>query len=77
MEKTSVLVQDTGGNSFGKVSRLSLTAAVSEDRTILQDVRFTAPYKIMHPFRNRTAVSISCCSRRPQELWTVTVRNLT
>lgn len=51
MEKTSVLVQGTGGNSFGKVSRLSLTAAVSEDRTILQDVRFTAPYKIMHPFR--------------------------
>ena len=29
MEKTSVLVQDASGNPFGKVSRLSLTAAVS------------------------------------------------
>lgn len=77
MEKTSVLVQGTGGNSFGKVSRLSLTAAVSEDRTILQDVRFTAPYKIMHPFRKPDGSIQACCSRRPQELWTATVRNLT
>ena len=50
MEKTSVLVQDASGNPFGKVSRLSLTAAVSGGKTILRDVRFTAPYKIMHPF---------------------------
>ena len=52
MEKTSVLVQDAKGNSFGKVSRLSLTAAAGEGRTILKDVYFTAPYKIMHPFPN-------------------------
>lgn len=50
MEKTSVLVKDANGNSFGKVSRLSLTAASNGEKTILQDVFFTAPYKIMHPF---------------------------
>lgn len=50
MEKTSVLVQDARGNSFGKISQLCLTAAARDGKTFLQDVRFTAPYKIMHPF---------------------------
>lgn len=50
MEKTSVLVQNTRGNSFGKVSQLRLTAAGRDGKTILQDIHFTAPYKIMHPF---------------------------
>lgn len=50
MEKTSVLVQDPNGNSFGKTSQLCLTAASRDGKTFLQDVSFTAPYKIMHPF---------------------------
>ena len=40
MEKTSVLVQDASGNPFGKVSRLSLTAAVSGGKTIQQYCSF-------------------------------------
>ena len=37
-------------NAFEKVSNLSVTAIQKDGRTILQDVRFTAPYKIMQPF---------------------------
>ncbi|MDO5422356.1 MAG: urease accessory protein UreD [Eubacteriales bacterium] len=37
-------------NPFGKVSRVSLTAGPKEGRTILEDVGFTAPFKIMQPF---------------------------
>lgn len=37
-------------NQFGKVSTLSLEAANREGKTVLSDVRFTAPYKIMQPF---------------------------
>ena len=37
-------------NSFGKISRLSLTAGVKEGRTFLKDAAFTAPYKVMTPF---------------------------
>ena len=39
-----------GENPFGKTSKLSLTAQKKEGKTILQDVYFTAPYKIMQPF---------------------------
>lgn len=39
-----------GKNQFGKVSQLSLTAAVRDGRTYLEDVYFTAPYKLMAPF---------------------------
>ena len=41
------------GNQFGKISSVSLTAASRDGETILRDVRFTAPYKIMQPFRKR------------------------
>ena len=41
------------GNQFGKISSVSLTAASRDGETILKDVRFTAPDKIMQPFRKR------------------------
>ena len=40
-------------NAFGKISEFSLTAEVKDEKTILKDVRFTAPYKIMQPFEKK------------------------
>ena len=37
-------------NKFGKLSRLSLRTGIRKGKTILEDVAFTAPYKIMNPF---------------------------
>lgn len=37
-------------NKFGKISRIRATAVRKDDRTILEDLSFTAPYKIMTPF---------------------------
>lgn len=37
-------------NKFGKTSRICLRTGVREGKTILEDVYFTAPYKIMTPF---------------------------
>lgn len=37
-------------NKFGKLSRLSLKTGIREGKTIVEDVVFTAPYKIMNPF---------------------------
>lgn len=37
-------------NQFGKTSCCSLTAAFRDDKTVLEDVSFTAPFKIMTPF---------------------------
>ena len=37
-------------NKFGKLSRLQLRASLKDGRTILSDVAFTAPFKIMRPF---------------------------
>lgn len=37
-------------NQFGKVSQLYLTAGVKDGKTILEDISFTAPFKVMHPF---------------------------
>ena len=37
-------------NSFGRISKLHLEASVKDRRTILSDVSFTAPYKVMRPF---------------------------
>lgn len=39
-----------GENQFGNVSQLCLSAAVRDGRTYLDDVFFTAPYKMMTPF---------------------------
>lgn len=38
-------------NQFGKTSRIQAVAAVKDGRTILEDLSFTAPYKIMKPFQ--------------------------
>ena len=43
-------------NQFGKVSKLNLTAAYKDGRTILSDVSFTAPFKIMRPFYEKKDV---------------------
>lgn len=37
-------------NQFGKVSKLHLEAVKKDEKTILRDVSFTAPFKIMRPF---------------------------
>lgn len=37
-------------NQFGKTSRLSVQADCRGGKTVLTDVSFTAPYKLMHPF---------------------------
>lgn len=39
-----------GNNPFGKTSRISLRAVSRGGCTVLDDVAFTAPYKIMAPF---------------------------
>ena len=38
-------------NKFGKISRISACAALKDGKTILEDLSFTAPYKIMMPLR--------------------------
>lgn len=43
-------------NQFGKVSKLNLTAAYKDGKTILEDVFFTAPFKIMRPFYEKKGV---------------------
>ena len=43
-------------NQFGKVSKLNMTAAYKDGRTILSDVSFTAPFKIMRPFYEKKDV---------------------
>lgn len=37
-------------NKFGKTSKLMLQACVKNNKTILKDAYFTAPFKVMHPF---------------------------
>lgn len=37
-------------NQFGKISKLNLEAEYKDGRTVLSDVSFTAPFKIMRPF---------------------------
>ncbi len=37
-------------NQFGTLSQLHLTAAKKEDKTIIEDMSFTAPFKVMYPF---------------------------
>ena len=37
-------------NQFGKLSEFYLTAAYRDGRTVMEDVSFTAPFKVMHPF---------------------------
>ena len=58
-------------NKFGKISRISACAALKDGRTILEDLSFTAPYKIMMPFEKENGgIQIM-----PPELWQVIPRN--
>lgn len=41
----------TTENKFGKVSRLKIRSEYKDGETIIADMSFTAPYKIMTPFR--------------------------
>ena len=42
-----------GINAFGKTSKVFLKAEDKNGKTILADVHFTAPYKIMRPFEKK------------------------
>mgnify|MGYP005816601737 FL=1 len=44
------MTEQQAENPFGKVSRLAVRAEKRNGRTILSDVSFTAPYKLMTPF---------------------------
>lgn len=37
-------------NKFGKISRLSIRTGSRDGKTIVEDLSFTAPYKVMTPF---------------------------
>lgn len=37
-------------NPFGRVSQLNLKTEERDGKTILEDVYFTAPFKVMNPF---------------------------
>jgi urease accessory protein len=43
-------------NQFGKLSEFYLTAAYRDGRTVMEDVSFTAPFKVMHPFYEKKDV---------------------
>lgn len=45
-------------NRYGKTSKLDLTMEYRENKTILSDVFFTAPFKIMKPFYDRDYMQI-------------------
>lgn len=45
-------------NHFGNVSRLNMTAAFKDGKTILSDVYFTAPFKIMRPYYERRQMHV-------------------
>ena len=55
-------------NKFGKVSRICATAVLKDNRTILEDISFTAPYKMMVEFR-------LCRFVHQQESWQEIHRN--
>ncbi|MCI7814322.1 MAG: urease accessory protein UreD [Lachnospiraceae bacterium] len=40
-------------NQFGRISQLRLTTGVEKGKTVLRDLFFTAPYKVMTPFQKR------------------------
>lgn len=48
-------------NKFGKTSKLMIEAGFKNDKTILEDVFFTAPFKIMKPFyENQDFMTVMC-----------------
>ncbi|MDO5520694.1 MAG: urease accessory protein UreD [bacterium] len=50
-------------NHFVKTSKLMIEADVKEGKTVLKDVYFTAPFKIMNPFyMNKDYMTVMCMS---------------
>jgi len=48
-------------NKFGKTSKLMIKAGFKNDQTVLEDVFFTAPFKIMKPFyENQDFMTVMC-----------------
>lgn len=45
-------------NKFGKVSKLHLEAVKKDNKTILTDISFTAPLKVMRPFYENGRMSV-------------------
>ena len=43
-------------NQFGKLSKIHITAAKKDGKTIIEDFSFTAPFKIMRPFYEKKDV---------------------
>lgn len=43
-------------NAFGKISKLNLEAFLKDGKTILNDMSFTAPFKVMRPFYEKKDV---------------------
>ena len=57
-------------NKFGKISRLSIRTGSRDGKTILEDLSFIAPYKVMTPFpKEDGGISIMplCSSARIME----------
>lgn len=52
MEKSSVSCK-SGSNKFGKQSEFHMRAVEHKGETVLRDIHFTAPYKLMAPFKNK------------------------
>lgn len=44
------MAEEQAVNQFGKISEFSVRARKKDGRTVLSDVAFTAPYKLMAPF---------------------------
>ena len=48
-------------NQFGKTSKLMIKASLKDEKTVLEDMCFTAPFKIMHPFyENQDFMTVMC-----------------
>lgn len=47
--------QKQSGSAYGKISHLNLQFCRQQKKTILEDVYFTAPFKVMQPFLSNTA----------------------
>ena len=49
-------------NQFGKISSLNITAVQKHGKTILSDVSFTAPFKVMAPFKKPDGLQVMMLS---------------
>ena len=58
MESSLELSREAEGGAFGKLSRLRLEAAARGGKTVLTDVFFTAPYKVMQPFPKKGGIQV-------------------